>query len=99
MKRNVTYLAIFIIGLLLPLQLSAQVKSFEEVVGHKIGERITQSHQILDYLNYLDEASDRVTLLEIGTTFDHRLQVAAILTAPDNHARLDEIRENAQKIE
>jgi len=98
MKRNVTYLAIFIIGLLLPLQLSAQVKSFEEVVGHKIGERITQSHQILDYLNYLDEASDRVTLLEIGTTFDHRLQVAAILTAPDNHARLDEIRENAQKL-
>lgn len=82
--------------LLLPAQLLAQVKTFEEVVGHQIGERITLSHQIVDYLNYLDEASDRVTLQEIGTTYDHRLQVAAILTAPENHDRIDEIRNNAQ---
>jgi hypothetical protein len=84
--------------LVVPLQLHAQVQSFEEIVGHKSGDRITQSHQILDYLNYLEEASDRVTLLEIGTTFDHRLQVAAIITHPENHARLDEIRSNAQQL-
>ncbi|MCC5914070.1 MAG: hypothetical protein JJU46_06815 [Balneolaceae bacterium] len=82
--------------LLLPAQILAQVKTFEEVVGHQIGDRITLSHQIVDYLNYLDEASDRVTLQEIGTTYDHRLQVAAILTAPENHERIDEIRSNAQ---
>lgn len=84
--------------IVLPAQLLAQVKSFEEVVGHKIGDRITLSHQILDYLNYLDEASDRVTLQEIGTTYDHRRQVAAILTAPENHERIDEIRSHAQKL-
>lgn len=89
---------LLLIILILPLQLQAQVQSFEEVVGHASGERITLSHQILDYLDYLEEASDRVTLLEIGTTFDHRLQVAAIITHPDNHARLDEIRANAQSL-
>ena len=83
---------------LLPDSLFSQIKSFEEVVGHKIGDRITLSHQIVDYLNYLDEASDRVTLSEIGTTFDHRLQVAAILTSPENHQRIDEIRANAQRL-
>jgi len=89
--------AIFILGLL-PLLASAQVKSFQEVVGHNFGERITQSHQILDYLYYLEESSDRVVLQDIGTTFDHRSQVAAIITSPDNHSRLDEIRHNAQRL-
>ncbi len=84
--------------ILLPVSVFSQVKSFEEVVGHSFGERITQSHQILDYLNYLEQASDRVTLFEIGTTFGHRRQVAAIITAPENHARIDEIRENAQRL-
>jgi hypothetical protein len=82
----------------LPLLLHAQVKSFEEVTGHKIGDRVTLSHQIIDYLKYLEQASDRVVLQEIGTTFDHRLQVAAILTSPENHARLNDIRENAHRL-
>ena len=91
-------IALLIVLLFLPAQLFGQVKTFEEVVGHKIGDRITQSHQILDYLNYLEEASDRISLQEIGTTFDHRLQVAAILTSPENQARLDEIQANAQRL-
>lgn len=88
----------FLILFLIPDITSAQVKSFEEVIGYSFGDRITQSHQILDYLSYLEEASDRVILLENGTTFDHRKQVAAIITSPDNHARLGEIKENAQSL-
>jgi len=96
--KKFTLIALFFFILYLPTSLLAQVKTFEEVVGHKIGDRITLSHQILDYLNYLEEASDRVVLQEIGTTFDHKLQVAAIITSPENHARLSEIRDNAQKL-
>lgn len=88
----------FLAFLMLPASLFSQVKTFEEVVGHKIGDRITLSHQILDYLYYLDEASDRVTLTEIGITYDHRRQVAAIITSPENHQRIDEIRTNAQRL-
>ncbi len=98
MKSKSLIISFLMLILLLPVQVTGQVKTFEEVVGHKIGDRITLSHQILNYLNYLEEASDRVVLQEIGTTYDHRLQVAAIITSPENHARLDEIRENAQRL-
>ena len=97
MNRIISLLTVLTITFL-PMLLFGQVKTFEEVVGHKTGDRITQSHQIIQYLNYLEEVSDRVVLQEIGTTFDHRLQVAAIITSPDNHARLDEIRDNAQRL-
>ncbi len=97
MKKTL-YTLILLSIFLLPVSLLAQVKSFEEVVGHKIGDRITLSHQILDYLNYLEEASDRVALVEIGTTYDHKRQVAAIITAPENHQRINEIRTNAQRL-
>ena len=90
--------SILILFLFLPAQLLAQVQTFEEITGHKIGDRITLSHQILDYLYHLEEHSDRVVLQEIGTTYDHKLQIAAIITSPENHARLDEIRENAQRL-
>ncbi len=89
------FLAVFMIA---PALLFSQVKTFEEVVGHKIGDRITKTHQIVDYLNYLHEASDRVSAFEIGTTYNHKLQMGAVLTHPDNHARIDEIKDNAQKL-
>jgi hypothetical protein len=98
MVKNYPFTQIMFLLLILPVQLFAQVKTFEEVTGHTIGDRVTLSHQILDYLYYLEEASDRVVLQEIGTTFDNRLQVAAILTSPENHVRLDEIREHAQRL-
>ena len=90
--------SILILFLFLPAQLLAQVQTFKEITGHKIGDRITLSHQILDYLYHLEEHSDRVVLQEIGTTYDHKLQIAAIITSPENHARLDEIRDNAQRL-
>lgn len=98
MNRLLNLSIALLVGFLLTLDANAQVKTFEEVVGHEIGDRITLSHQILDYLNYLEEASDRITLQEIGTTYDHKLQVAAIVTSPENHSRLDEIRDHAQRL-
>ncbi|CAN5381314.1 M14 family zinc carboxypeptidase [soil metagenome] len=82
-----------------PVLLLAQVKSFHEVVGHEVGDRITKSHQIVQYLNYLDEASDRVTAFEIGITYNQKLQMGAILTSPENHNRIGEVKENGQKLD
>lgn len=96
-QLRTTFLSVLI--LILPSLLLAQVKTFQEVVGHDFGERITKTHQIVDYLNYLDEASDRVTIFEIGTTYNHKLQMGAVLTHPENHARIDEIKENGQKLD
>ncbi|MFU8812347.1 MAG: M14 family zinc carboxypeptidase [Balneolaceae bacterium] len=91
--------ALAVTTLFLPLFLSAQVQTFQEVIGHEWGERITKSHQIEAYLTYLDEASDRFTMFEIGTTYNQKRQVGGILTSPENHARIDEIKRNGQRLD
>lgn len=98
MKHLRSFLLLSLI-FILPTLLFSQVKTFEEVVGHQIGDRITKTHQIVDYLNYLDEASDRVSAFEIGTTYNHKLQMGAVLTSPDNHFRIDEIKANGKKLD
>lgn len=97
--RVLTSYLTFALFLLLASQTAGQVQTFKEVVGHEVGDRIVKSHQVFQYLKYLQEASDRVVIREIGTTFNHKHQLAAILTHPENHARLDRIRENGKLLD
>lgn len=101
MIRVATRLSVgFTLALLLSLTppAEAQVPTFEEVTGHTFGERITQAHQMKDYLEAVAEASDRVVVEQIGTSWEGRPLMHAIVTAPENHARLDEIQANAQAL-
>jgi hypothetical protein len=76
----------------------AQVLPFEEVTGHAFGERITQTHQIERYLEHLAEASDRVTFEVIGRSWERRPLMLAVVTAPENHGRIDRIKQTAQRL-
>lgn len=77
----------------------AQPSSFSEVTGHDFGERITESYQMINYLNHVAETSDRAELLDLEIrTWDHKPQVMLIVSAPENMRRLDEIQENARKL-
>lgn len=69
---------------------------FEEVNGYDFGERIMPNHHAVRYLEALEAASDRISTVELGETFEGRRQVAGILTSAENHDRLDEIQENAR---
>jgi hypothetical protein len=71
----------------------AAVPRPEAVVGHVIGTRHTLPHEIVDYFQAVDAASDRVVLAEHGRTYEGRPLIHAIVTSPQNHARLDAIRE------
>ncbi|NIN71074.1 MAG: hypothetical protein GTO46_03875 [Gemmatimonadetes bacterium] len=77
---------------------AAQIPSFAEVTGHEFGERITVHHEMVAYLKTLDEVSDRVRVIEQGETWEKRLLLVAIVTAPENHARLEEIRQAAHQL-
>ncbi|UCC81979.1 MAG: hypothetical protein JSW46_13355 [Gemmatimonadota bacterium] len=77
---------------------AAQIPSFAEVTGHEFGERITVHHEMVAYLKALDEVSDRVRVIEQGETWEGRLLLVAIVTAPENHARLEEIRQAAHQL-
>jgi hypothetical protein len=53
---------------------------------------------IVDYWKTLDRESDRMTLVEIGETVEGRPMVMAIITAPENHRRLDRYKQIARRL-
>ena len=80
------------------VEAQAPIPTFREVVGHEFGERITQHHQAVAYLERLAGASPRVTMVRMGKSWERRDLVMAIVTSPENHARLEEIRRNSLRL-
>jgi hypothetical protein len=76
----------------------AAVPSFRDVTGHNFGERITRHHQMQDYVQRLAATSDRVRLIRQGESWEGRALLLAVVTAPENHGRLEEIRQNSLRL-
>ena len=68
--------------------------------GFAIGDdyQLATFTQIADYWRKLDAESDRVSMVEYGTTSEGRPMPMAIVTAPANHARLDHYRSIARRL-
>ena len=98
MMQRYRILLLSLLFLAAPLAAEAQVPTFEEVAGHAFGERITQAYQMQQYLQAVADASDRVVVEQIGTSWQGRPLMHAIVTSPENHARLDAIKANAQRL-
>jgi len=64
----------------------------ESVIGHQVGEWHITHDKLVYYMKALAEASDRVTILESGKTYEDRPQLLLTITHPDNHANIDEIQ-------
>jgi hypothetical protein len=77
---------------------TAQVPTFAEVTGHDFGERVTQHHEAVLYLQTLAETSDRVRIMDQGESWEGRRLLVAIVTSPQNHQRLDAIQQAAQRL-
>ncbi|MEN8375528.1 MAG: M14 family zinc carboxypeptidase [Gemmatimonadota bacterium] len=84
-------------GLHAPL-VAAQAPTFAHVVGREFGDRITVHHEMMAYVDALAATSDRVVVVDQGASWEGRRLPVAIVTAPANHARLDEIRRNARRL-
>jgi hypothetical protein len=85
-------------GLAAPSFAAAQVPTFQEVTGHDFGERITLHHQMVRYLEALEGTSDRVRVENQGRSYERNDLLLAIVTHPENHARLAEIQEAARRL-
>ncbi len=98
LSRSLCKILLFLLlPLLIPGLVSAAVlPTFKEATGHDFGERITEHHQMIRYLEMLDRDSPRVRILQQGESWEGRSLTAVIVTSPENHARLDEIRRRAQ---
>ena len=70
----------------------------EDVIGHKIGDRHTRTSQIVDYYESIASVSDRVALNDHARSHEGRRLIHAIVTHPDNHKNLENIRLENVKI-
>jgi hypothetical protein len=82
----------------LPAAAQSRVPAFHEVTGHRFGERITLHHQMQTYLERLAATSPRVQVIRQGESWEHRALLLAVVTSPENHARLEAIRANSLRL-
>ncbi|RKR03031.1 M14 family zinc carboxypeptidase [Maricaulis maris] len=72
----------------------ADVPAPEDVIGWGVGERPVRHEQMVAYLTEVANGSDRISVETIGYTHERRPILFFVVTSPDNHARIDEIRAN-----
>lgn len=71
----------------------ASIPTPESVLGHRIGDRHTRPHQIVEYFKAVADASDRVSLVEYGRSYEGRPLIAAVVSSAANQGRLDALRQ------
>lgn len=65
-----------------------------DVLHQEVGEWHIRHDQLVQYMHAIAEASDRATIVETGRTYENRQLLSLVFTSPENHARLEEIRQN-----
>ena len=92
--------AAFVLMLIFTAVASAQVQTPESFFGFRMGTdgQLAAWPDILRYFETVGRTSDRVRVVEIGTTTEGKRMIAAIVTAPENIAKLEVIRDANQKL-
>ena len=62
------------------------------IIGHEVGEWHVTHDRLVQYAKTVDQASDRIVLKPLGLTNEGRQQLALIITSPENHQKLEQIR-------
>jgi hypothetical protein len=72
---------------------SQKPQSPSEFLGYKIGANFTRHHQVVAYFNQLAEnASDRIQVVQYGSTNENRELLASYISTPENIQRLEKIK-------
>jgi hypothetical protein len=69
-----------------------EIPAPEDVLGFTVGERAATSTQIDTYARLLAEASERVSLVEYGRSFEGRPLVYLVISSPENLGRSQQIQ-------
>ena len=66
----------------------------KDIIFHEVGEYHVTHDRLVNYMQAIAAAAPaRVKLKTMGFTYEKRPQVLLIITSPENHKRLEEIRE------
>lgn len=71
----------------------AAIPTPASVLGHELGAAPVRHHELVEYITTVANLSDRLTVETIGFTHERRPILFVVATSADNHARIDEIRE------
>ncbi len=77
---------------------NSSIPTPEEVLGYHPGEWHVSHDQVLYYMRTIADASDRITLSVQGKTYEGRPQLILTVTHPENHNKIDQIREEHLKL-
>jgi hypothetical protein len=70
----------------------AQIQTPEQFLGYKPGDRFTPHHRMVDYFEHVASQNPNIKLIQYGETNEKRPLIIAILSSPENMAKLEEIR-------
>jgi len=73
-------------------RLNPSIPTPQSVIGFEIGEYHLTYANLLRYMEALDQASDRITLVKIGQTWEKQPLVQLIITSPVNQQNLEKLR-------
>lgn len=98
MKNRLLFFFLIFILVLTAQTVSAQLQSPDQFLGYELGDRYTPHHQVVAYVRHVAENSDRVTIQSYGETYENRELVYLVVTTPENHQQIEEIRTNNLKL-
>ena len=83
-----------------PVHAQGKLTTPKEHFGHNFGDDywLPTYDQFQAFWKKLDAESNRMQVIEIGKTGEGRPQLAAIITAPENFARLARYKEISQRL-
>jgi hypothetical protein len=68
------------------------------VIGHQVGEWHVTHDKLVYYMKALAKASDRISIIETGKTYEDRPQLLLTITHPDNHSNIDKIKKEHKQL-
>ena len=82
----------------LPSSFDPKVPRPDAFLGYPLGARFTSWDRIVAYLEAVDAASPRMRMWEYGRTYEGRPLKLLAISSPENLERLDEIRQDVQRL-
>lgn len=70
----------------------------ESVIGHQVGEWHVSHDKLVQYMQVLAEASDRIHIEQHGLTHEKRPLLLLSISTPENLARAEDIKEQRQNL-
>lgn len=72
----------------------SKIPTPKSIIGHEVGDWHVTHDKLAFYMQAVASASDRITIIKRGETFEGRPILLLTITSPENHSNIDQIRKN-----